>query len=69
VNVSSTVPDAPATITTYYWTTTTTDSGATNGGGSASITFDIGSPTIDYTVQVDVDINHEAACSTFFTPQ
>ena len=70
VNVTSNVLDAPVLVTKYYKTTTTTDSGTTDGSGSASITFDIGHPTIDYTVQVDVDINNgEAACSTSFTPQ
>ena len=69
VNITSTVPDAPVTITKYYRTTTTTDTGYTNGSGAASINFDIGHPTVGYTVQVDVNINNGAeTCSTSFTP-
>jgi hypothetical protein len=70
VNVTSNVPNAPVLVTKHYKTTTTADSGTTDGGGAASITFDIGSPTIGYTVEVDVSINSgQATCSTSFTPQ
>jgi hypothetical protein len=70
VNVTSNVPNAPVLVTKHYKTTTTTDSGTTDGTGSAAITFDIGSPTIGFMVQVDVSINSgEATCSTSFTPQ
>jgi len=68
--VTSNVPNAPLTVTKHYRTVTSYDSGMTNGSGSVSITFDIGSPTIGYTVQVDVNINNgRATCSTSFTPQ
>lgn len=70
VNITSNVPNAPVTIMKYYKTTTSTDSGITDANGSSSITFDIGHPTIGYTVQVSVNINNGAAtCSTSFTPQ
>ena len=70
VNVSSNVPNAPVTITKHYKTTTSSDSGTTDANGAASITFNIGHPTVGYTVEVDVSINNgEASCSTSFTPQ
>lgn len=70
VNITSNVPNAPVTITKHYKTTTSTDSGETDANGAASIPFNIGHPTVGYTVEVDVSINSgEATCSTSFTPQ
>jgi hypothetical protein len=70
VNVSSNVPNSPVTVTKHYKTTTSYDSGTTDGSGSVSITFDIGHPTVGYTVQVGVNVNNgQATCSTSFTPQ
>jgi hypothetical protein len=70
VNISSNVANAPVTVSKHYETTPTMDTGTTNASGSASITFNIGSATGGYTVQVDVNINNGAAtCSTSFTPE
>jgi len=68
VNITSNVPSASGTINVEYKTTTHPYSFQTDGSGSASVTFDIGHPTVGYTVVVQVTIG-SASCSTSFTPQ
>jgi len=68
VNITSNVPNASGTVNVEYKTTTHPYPFQTDGGGSASVTFDIGHPTVGYTVSVQVTIG-SASCSTSFTPQ
>jgi hypothetical protein len=70
VTVSSNVPEAPVKITKKYETTTSVDTAYTDSNGSASLTFGVGDPTPDFTVQVSVIVgNGIATCATSFTPQ
>lgn len=61
---------ASATVDTaeHYKTTTSEHDGAANSAGGAVITFNIGHPSADYTVQVDVTTSSGQSCSTSFTP-
>jgi hypothetical protein len=68
VYVTSNVPRSPVTATMHYNTKDSPYQSVTSSSGSASITFDIGRPTRDYTVAVDVAIDGKASCSTSFTP-
>jgi hypothetical protein len=69
VNVTSTVPTTPFTVTAHYKSKTKSLSSTTNGSGAGSVTFDIGSATKGYEVKVDVNISGQASCSTQFTPR
>jgi hypothetical protein len=69
VTVQSNVPNTPGTITMHYKTTDHPFPITTDSSGSAYLSFSMGRPTIGYTVQVTVDLNRQAACSTSFTPQ
>ena len=70
VIVSSNLPEAPVKITKKYPTTTSIDSGFTNSSGGAMLTFGVGDPGPNFTVQVDVSVKNGAAtCTTSFTAQ
>ena len=70
VTVSSDVPEAPVKITKKYETTTSVDTGYTDHSGSATLTFGVGNPAPNFTVQVSVNVgNGTATCSTSFTPR
>jgi hypothetical protein len=66
--VRSTEPNAPVAVSVAYKTTTTPYSGTTDVSGNASITFDIGRPTVGFTVIVTVNVGN-ARCTSSFTPQ
>jgi hypothetical protein len=65
--IQSNVPNTPASVTAHYKTTTSTFGGGTDSGGTATITFNIGSPTAGFTVVVNASVGG-ASCSTSFTP-
>jgi hypothetical protein len=66
-NITSSVPSTAVSVTAHYRTTTSSFGGVTDGSGNAAVTFSIGSPTVGYTVGVNVSVG-AASCSTSFTP-
>jgi len=65
--IQSNVPSTPASVTSHCKSTTSTFGGGTDSSGTATITFNIGSPTAGFTVVVDANVGG-ASCSTSFTP-
>jgi hypothetical protein len=67
VSIASNVANEPVSVSAHYKTTTSTFGGSTDVNGNATVVFDIGTPTVDYMVAVDVTVG-AASCSTSFTP-
>jgi hypothetical protein len=67
-NIQSNVPNTPVAVTKYYKSVITHNTGTTDGSGDAAISFNIGSASHGYTVQVAVTVG-SASCSTSFTPR
>lgn len=68
VSIRSTVPNGGVVVTTKYLSRSNTYSGRTDASGSATVSFDIDHPKIDYRIGVTITVNNgEAICTTSFT--
>jgi hypothetical protein len=68
VNVASSLPNSGMELRVKYKSTTTNYPGTTNGAGVGAVTFQIGSATKGYTVEVEVRVGGDTKCFTEFTP-
>jgi hypothetical protein len=63
------VPATPFSVTLHYKSKDSTYSGTTTSDGHGTVTFQIGTATVGYPVQVGVSVGFgKATCNTQFTP-
>jgi hypothetical protein len=68
VIVDSHFPSTGVAVAVHYKSTVSNYSGQLDGKGHGELPFSIGSPTANFAVQVEVDVNGQEKCTTTFTP-